>query len=52
MGKLLVDAILQRDYPVIMGGSFLFAVAVVLANLAADVLAVMVDPRIRMEDRR
>jgi peptide/nickel transport system permease protein len=52
MGKLLVDAILQRDYPVIMGGSFLFAVAVVLANLLADVLAVVADPRIRMEERR
>jgi len=47
MGKLLVDAILQRDYPVVLAGSFLFAVMVVVGNLLADLLYGWVDPRIR-----
>ncbi len=46
MGKLIVDAIVQRDYPVIMGGSLVFATMVVIGNLVADLLYAMVDPRI------
>lgn len=49
MGKLIVDAIQQRDYPVIMGGSLVFANMVVVGNLVADVLYAVVDPRIRYE---
>jgi peptide/nickel transport system permease protein len=49
MGKLVVEAIGQRDYPVVMAGSFIFAVMVVLGNLLADVLYAVVDPRIRFE---
>ena len=49
MGKLVVDAILQRDYPVIMGGSLMFAMMVVIGNLVADALYAVVDPRIRYE---
>jgi peptide/nickel transport system permease protein len=49
MGKLLVDAIFSRDYPVIMAGSFLFAVAVVLGNLLADILVRAADPRVRLD---
>jgi peptide/nickel transport system permease protein len=52
MGKLMVDAILQRDYPIIMGGGFLFAAVVVLANLLADLMVAAVDPRVRLEARR
>jgi peptide/nickel transport system permease protein len=47
MGKLVVDAILARDYPVVMAGAFIFAVMVVIGNLVADVLYSVVDPRIR-----
>lgn len=47
MGKLVVDAIGQRDYPVIMAGSVIFALMVVVGNLLADVLCAVVDPRIR-----
>ena len=47
MGKLLVDSILQRDYPVVLAGTFLFGGMVVLGNLLADLLYGMVDPRIR-----
>ena len=49
MGKLVVDAILERDYPIIMGGSLVFAMMVVVGNLVADVLYAVVDPRIRYD---
>lgn len=49
MGRLIVDAIFQRDYPLVMATSFIFAVMVVLGNLAADVLYAVADPRIRYD---
>ncbi len=49
MGRVIVDAILQRDYPVVMATSFLFAVMVVLGNLIADLLYAVADPRIRYD---
>ena len=49
MGRVIVDAILQRDYPVVMATSFLFAVMTVLGNLVADLLYAVADPRIRYD---
>lgn len=49
MGRVIVDAILQRDYPLIMATSLLFATMVVLGNLIADVLYAVADPRIRYD---
>ncbi len=49
MGKLIVDAISQRDYPIIMAGSLIFASMVVVGNLIADILYAVVDPRIRYD---
>src|SRR5690606_17886647 len=49
MGRAIVEAIDTRDYPLVMAGSFFFAVTVVLANLLADILYAVVDPRIRYE---
>jgi peptide/nickel transport system permease protein len=49
MGRLIVDAIFQRDYPLVMATSFVAAVMVILGNLLADVLYAVVDPRIRAE---
>jgi peptide/nickel transport system permease protein len=49
MGRTIVEAIYQRDYPVVMATTFVFAVMVVVANLIADVLYAVVDPRIRYE---
>ena len=46
IGRLYIDAIFARDYPLIMGTTLLYAVAVALFNLLADVLYVFVDPRI------
>ncbi len=47
IGHELLQAIDNRDVPVIEGIVFVFAVIVVLANLAADVLYSILDPRIR-----
>lgn len=49
MGRLIVDAIFQRDYPLVMATSFVAAALVILGNLLADVLYAVVDPRIRSE---
>ena len=47
MGRLIVEAIFQRDYPLVMATSFIAAALVVIGNLLADVLYAVVDPRIR-----
>jgi peptide/nickel transport system permease protein len=47
LGRLTVDAILRRDYPVIQGVVLLFSFAYVLVNLAVDLLYTVLDPRIR-----
>jgi peptide/nickel transport system permease protein len=47
LGKLYVEAVGQRDYPVVMAGTMLGAFAVVIGNLLADVLYAVVDPRIK-----
>ncbi|GJD66344.1 ABC transporter permease [Methylobacterium frigidaeris] len=47
LGRLTVDAILRRDYPVIQGVVLLFSAVYVLMNLAIDLLYTLLDPRIR-----
>ena len=47
LGRLTVDAILRRDYPVIQGVILLFSFVYVLVNLAIDILYTFLDPRIR-----
>jgi peptide/nickel transport system permease protein len=47
IGSLLVDAIRQRDYPVVQGVVLVIAVGYVLANRATDLLAAVLDPRLR-----
>ena len=49
MGRVIVDAIFQRDYPVVMATSFIFALVVVIGSLVADVLYAAADPRIRYD---
>jgi peptide/nickel transport system permease protein len=49
MGRIIVEAIFQRDYPLVMATSFIAAALVVIGNLMADVLYAVVDPRIRNE---
>ena len=47
MGLLAVRAIVNADYPVLMGVAFFTALIVLLANLLADILYAVADPRIR-----
>jgi peptide/nickel transport system permease protein len=49
IGRLLIEAIQERDYPVIQAGVLMFALFVVLVNLAMDIIYVFVDPRVRMK---
>jgi ABC-type dipeptide/oligopeptide/nickel transport system permease component len=49
IGKLLINAIAERDYAVIQGGVIVFAMVVVLVNLVMDLLYIVVDPRIRVK---
>ncbi len=47
LGRLVVDAILKRDYPIIQGLILMFSFVYVLVNLAIDIVYTLVDPRIR-----
>jgi len=47
LGRLTVDAILRRDYPLIQGIVLLFSFVYVLVNLMIDLLYTVLDPRIR-----
>ena len=47
LGRLAVEAVLARDYPLILGILVLSAAVIVFANLTADLLASWLDPRVR-----
>jgi peptide/nickel transport system permease protein len=47
LGRLTIDAILRRDYPVIQGVVLLFSFVYVIVNLIVDLLYTLFDPRIR-----
>ena len=47
VGRLVVDAILRRDYPIIQGVVLVFSFVYVLVNLAVDLMYTVFDPRIR-----
>jgi len=49
LGRLVVEAAMNRDYPTILTLNFLTAAVVLLSNLAVDLLYVVLDPRIRLE---
>ena len=51
MGQLMVQAVFERDYPVIMGNLVVVAVLTLIANLLADIAYGVVDPRIRLGGR-
>jgi len=48
VGLFTIQAILNRDYPVVQASVFILATAVVLINLVVDLLYVWLDPRIRL----
>jgi peptide/nickel transport system permease protein len=47
IGRLTVDAILRRDYPIIQGVILIFSATYVMINLMIDLSYVFFDPRIR-----
>ena len=49
IGRMFVQAMFSRDYPLLMGILLLGSVMVVVFNLLADVLYAVLDPRIRYE---
>ena len=49
LGRLIISAILRRDYPVVQGVVLVTAAVYVLINLAVDVLYAFIDPRIRYD---
>lgn len=49
VGRLLVDAVLARDYPVIQGAVLLIATTFVALNVVVDMVYAVLDPRIRYE---
>jgi peptide/nickel transport system permease protein len=49
IGRLMYDAVMQRDYPILQGTFLLLAVSVIAANLLADLLYMVLDPRVKAE---
>ncbi|TMQ21517.1 MAG: ABC transporter permease [Candidatus Rokuibacteriota bacterium] len=49
MGRYLIEAISQRDYPAVQGAMLVFAAAVVAVNLLVDLSYGLLDPRVRAE---
>ena len=49
LGSLAIQAVNERNYPVIMGINLMFAVLIFLGNLVADISYAIADPRIRYE---
>ena len=49
MGRLFLDSLGYRDYPVVMGILMFSALLVLVGNLLADLLCAVADPRIRLD---
>jgi peptide/nickel transport system permease protein len=49
IGRLVVQGILARDYPLIQGTMLLFGFAFVLINIGVDIVYTLVDPRVRYD---
>jgi peptide/nickel transport system permease protein len=49
LGRLIISAILRRDYPVVQGVVLVTAAAYVIINLLVDLLYAFIDPRIRYD---
>lgn len=49
MGRLFIESVTNRDYPIIMAINLILATAILLGNLLADIFYAIVDPRIRYD---
>jgi peptide/nickel transport system permease protein len=50
LGRVLIQGILNRDFPVVQGAILIVSVIFVFSNLAVDILYTVIDPRIRYEE--
>ena len=48
LGRLVVEAIFTRNYPIVQAAVLLYAVTYVLLNLVADILYTVLNPRVRL----
>jgi peptide/nickel transport system permease protein len=51
MGRQFFESITERDYPTVMGLTLMFSILTLAAQLLADTLYALVDPRIRLDDK-
>lgn len=51
LGKHFVGAVLNRDYPLVMGVTLTYGVLLILSNLAVDLICAWADPRIRFDEK-
>lgn len=49
LGKLVIDAVFNRDYPIVMGSVVIGAILFIIGMLISDMLYALLDPRIRLE---
>ena len=49
LGRLIIGAVLSRDFPVIQGGLLFLAVIYLVVNIVVDLLYAVIDPRVRLE---
>ncbi len=47
VGKLMIDSVIQRDFPIVQASIMVTATAIFLLNIAIDLIYVALDPRIR-----
>ncbi|MCK4448128.1 MAG: ABC transporter permease, partial [Candidatus Marinimicrobia bacterium] len=50
MGRVMVNAVLSRDYPIILAASTLAFISVTIGNMLADIAYAVADPRIRFKE--
>ncbi|MGB1286224.1 MAG: ABC transporter permease, partial [Aggregatilineales bacterium] len=50
MGKLVIDAVFQRDYPLVMGSVVVASIMFILGVLLSDIMYMLIDPRIRFDN--
>jgi oligopeptide transport system permease protein len=48
MGSFFITAVTNRDYPLIMGVTLVYAVLIVLANIMVDIIYMWLDPRVQV----
>lgn len=49
MGRFFITAVTNRDYPLIMGVTLVYAALIVVANIAVDLVYAWIDPRVRLD---